>query len=268
MDELLTLGCIALFFALVVVPILAIIALSRSTAVRSELATLRRRVEVLEQRGVTEAPATVVTTVPQSVSQMVVPVETSSPAVNIVLSEPVADVTPESVDPWRPQPKPQNEALPTPAVEQSSAFGGVMSSLVRWFMQGNPLAKLGILLLFLGFSFLLRYTVEHSLFPLELRLVATSLFAIALLVVGWRLRHKQLVYALIIQGGATGDALSHRFWRILALADAADDAGVCITGGDLRGERGTGDYAKSAQPRDAGKYRWLSGTAVAFHRRR
>lgn len=98
MDELLTLGCIALFFALVVVPILAIIALSRSTAVRSELATLRRRVEVLEQRGVTEAPATVVTTVPQSVSQMVVPVETSSPAVNIVLSEPVADVTPESVD--------------------------------------------------------------------------------------------------------------------------------------------------------------------------
>lgn len=204
MDELLTLGCIALFFALVVVPILAIIALSRSTAVRSELATLRRRVEVLEQRGVTEAPATVVTTVPQSVSQMVVPVETSSPAVNIVLSEPVADVTPESVDPWRPQPKPQNEALPTPAVEQSSAFGGVMSSLVRWFMQGNPLAKLGILLLFLGFSFLLRYTVEHSLFPLELRLVATSLFAIALLVVGWRLRHKQLVYALIIQGGATG----------------------------------------------------------------
>ncbi|SQB79241.1 Predicted membrane protein [Escherichia coli] len=208
MDELLTLGCIALFFALVVVPILAIIALSRSTAVRSELATLRRRVEVLEQRGVTEAPATVVTTVPQSVSQMVVPVETSSPAVNIVLSEPVADVTPESVDPWRPQPKPQNEALPTPAVEQSSAFGGVMSSLVRWFMQGNPLAKLGILLLFLGFSFLLRYTVEHSLFPLELRLVATSLFAIALLVVGWRLRHKQLVYALIIQGGATGRSIS------------------------------------------------------------
>ncbi|HFN5827256.1 TPA: DUF2339 domain-containing protein [Escherichia coli] len=144
MDELLTLGCIALFFALVVVPILAIIALSRSTAVRSELATLRRRVEVLEQRGVTEAPATVVTTVPQSVSQMVVPVETSSPAVNIVLSEPVADVTPESVDPWRPQPKPQNEALPTPAVEQSSAFGGVMSSLVRWFMQGNPLVGFGM----------------------------------------------------------------------------------------------------------------------------
>lgn len=67
-------------------------------------------------------------------------------------------------------------------------------------MQGNPLAKLGILLLFLGLSFLLRYTVEHSLFPLELRLVAAALFAIVLLALGWRLRHKQPIYALILQG--------------------------------------------------------------------
>lgn len=66
---------------------------------------------------------------------MVVPVETSSPAVNIVLSEPVADVTPESVDPWRPQPKPQNEALPTPAWSNNlPLLVGWMSSLVRWFL--------------------------------------------------------------------------------------------------------------------------------------
>ena len=38
MDELLILGCIVLFFALVVVPILAIVALNRSAAVRFELA--------------------------------------------------------------------------------------------------------------------------------------------------------------------------------------------------------------------------------------
>jgi hypothetical protein len=42
MDELLILGCIALFFALVVVPVLAIVAFNRSSAVRSELETLRR----------------------------------------------------------------------------------------------------------------------------------------------------------------------------------------------------------------------------------
>ncbi|WP_336240584.1 hypothetical protein, partial [Citrobacter werkmanii] len=58
MDELLTLGCIVLFFALVVVPGLAIVAYRRSAAVRSELAALRRRVEELELRGV--APESVV----------------------------------------------------------------------------------------------------------------------------------------------------------------------------------------------------------------
>ena len=97
-----------------------------------------------------------------------------------------------------------------------------MSSLVRWFMQGNPLAKLGILLLFLGLSFLLRYTVEHSLFPLELRLVAAALFAIVLLALGWRLRHKQPVYALILQGGATGALYltvfgAFRLWQMLPM---------------------------------------------------
>lgn len=47
MDELLILGCIVLFFALVVVPILAIVALNRSAAVRFELAVLRRRLSNL-----------------------------------------------------------------------------------------------------------------------------------------------------------------------------------------------------------------------------
>lgn len=57
MDELLILGCIVLFFALVVVPILAIVALNRSASVRFELAVLRRRVEQLEQQRAGEAPA-------------------------------------------------------------------------------------------------------------------------------------------------------------------------------------------------------------------
>lgn len=102
--------------------------------------------------------------------------------------------------PILPQPW-QNPLRPRRLRQKPSAFGGILTSLARWFMQGNPLAKLGILLLFLGLSFLLRYTVEHSLFPLELRLVATALFAIVLLAVGWRLRHKQRVYALILGAG-------------------------------------------------------------------
>ncbi|POT58437.1 DUF2339 domain-containing protein [Citrobacter amalonaticus] len=220
MDELLTLGCIVLFFALVVVPILAIVALRRSAAVRSELVVLRRRVEELELRGA--APAVQVTGTAPIASDVVTPPETMASVPDVILPDPVADVAPDPVNPWGSQPKPEKVAEPTPQAEPPSAFGGVMSSLVRWFMQGNPLAKLGILLLFLGLSFLLRYTVEHSLFPLELRLVAASLFAIVLLAVGWRLRHKQPVYALILQGGATGALYltvfgAFRLWQMLPM---------------------------------------------------
>ncbi|OQM39817.1 DUF2339 domain-containing protein, partial [Citrobacter braakii] len=217
MDELLTLGCIVLFFALVVVPGLAIVAFRRSAAVRSELMVLRRRVEELELRGVAQTSA-----VEPTAAKDIVPADAPTTAMSSVSPEPVTEPPPEPVNPWASQPKPDNAAVSTPDVERPSAFGGVMSSLVRWFMQGNPLAKLGILLLFLGLSFLLRYTVEHSLFPLELRLVAAALFAIVLLALGWRLRHKQPIYALILQGGATGALYltvfgAFRLWQMLPM---------------------------------------------------
>ena len=204
MDELYILGCLFLVFALVVAPVLAVIGFNRSTAAKQEIARLRQRIEALEQRGVAEkVPAPV---------QAVTPVE-----------EPAAEAVTAPVDPWRPEP-PVTEAKPAPvrAAKRPSAFGGILSSLMRWFMQGNPLAKLGIVLLFLGLSFLLRYTVEHSLFPLELRLAATALFAMVLLVIGWRLRHRQRIYALILQGGATGVLYltvfgAFRLWQMLPM---------------------------------------------------
>ena len=210
MDELYILGRLLLVFALVVAPVLAVIGFNRSTAARQEIARLRQRIEALEQRGAAEiAP------------------ETAQTAAPVVVTAPVVEHTPAPVDPWRPdasvpRAEPAPVSAPAPAAKQPSAFGGILTSLVRWFMQGNPLAKLGILLLFLGLSFLLRYTVEHSLFPLELRLVATALFAIILLAIGWRLRHKQPVYALILQGGATGILYltvfgAFRLWQMLPM---------------------------------------------------
>lgn len=222
MDDLLILGCVILFFALVVVPILAIVAFNRSSAARDELARLRRRVEELEQRGVAATPVVPVTQKP------VQPVDTIVETAPEPAPQAAPEAVPEPAHPWRSQSrqnvaKRDKPAKPAPVVEkQPSAFGGVMTSLVRWFMQGNPLAKLGILLLFLGLSFLLRYTVEHSLFPLELRLVAAALFAIVLLATGWRLRHKQPTYALILQGGATGALYltvfgAFRLWQMLPM---------------------------------------------------
>ncbi|KFC08454.1 hypothetical protein GTGU_01371, partial [Trabulsiella guamensis ATCC 49490] len=181
MDELLFLGSVILFFALVVVPALAIIAFRRSGAMRDELAVLRRRIEQLEQQKPEAVP------VSSPVSAM--------PAAPVHKAEPAPAPEP---------PEPEIVAAKPAQQEKPAAFGGLVSSLARWFMQGNPLAKLGIILLFLGLSFLIRYSVEHQLLSLELRLTLTALAAVGLLAFGWYLRHKQRVYALILQGGGTG----------------------------------------------------------------
>ena len=220
MDELYILGCLFLVFALLVAPVLAVIGFNRSTAAQQEIARLRQRIEALEQRGV-----------PENASE---PVQTAAPE---AITAPVVEDAPAPVDPWRPDipaavAEPASSQAPTPAAKQPSAFGGILTSLARWFMQGNPLAKLGILLLFLGLSFLLRYTVEHSLFPLELRLVAAALFAVVLLAIGWRLRHRQRVYALILQGGATGVLYltvfgAFRLWQMLPMTLAFALVVIC-----------------------------------------
>jgi uncharacterized membrane protein len=69
---------------------------------------------------------------------------------------------------------------------------------------GNTLVKAGVLILFLGLAFLLRYTADRITVPVELRYAAVALAGIGLLVVGWLLRRKRAEYALIVQGAGIG----------------------------------------------------------------
>lgn len=85
--------------------------------------------------------------------------------------------------------------------ETPSAF----ESWIRRFVNGeNLLVKLGVAILFIGVSFLVKYAAQRGLFPIELRLTATALGGCALLGTGWRLRDKRPVYAQVIQGGGIG----------------------------------------------------------------
>lgn len=68
----------------------------------------------------------------------------------------------------------------------------------------NLLVKLGVLILFFGMSFLVKYAAQHGLFPIELRLTAAALGGCALLATGWKLRDQRPVYAQVIQGGGVG----------------------------------------------------------------
>jgi len=74
----------------------------------------------------------------------------------------------------------------------------------EYFTGGNTLVRVGIIILFFGVAFLLRYAAERSHVPIEFRLSGVALGGIVLLVLGWRLRTRRAGYALALQGGAVG----------------------------------------------------------------
>ncbi len=80
----------------------------------------------------------------------------------------------------------------------------VVTFVREFFTGGNTLVRVGIIILFFGVAFLLRYVAEHSHIPMEVRLAGAALGGVALLVPGWRLRVRRPGYALALQGGAVG----------------------------------------------------------------
>lgn len=78
-------------------------------------------------------------------------------------------------------------------------------SLVKgYFTSGNLFVRIGILILFFGVSFLLKYAADNGVFPVEYRLMAVAIAAIGLLTFGWSLRHKKQTYGLLLQGTGVG----------------------------------------------------------------
>jgi uncharacterized membrane protein len=80
----------------------------------------------------------------------------------------------------------------------------IVALLRGYFTGGNALVRAGIVVLFFGVAFLLRYLAEHTHIPIELRLSGVAFGALVLLGLGWRLRSKRRGYALALQGGAIG----------------------------------------------------------------
>jgi uncharacterized membrane protein len=90
--------------------------------------------------------------------------------------------------------------LTTPPTPESP----IVAAIRGFFTGGNTLVRVGVIVLFFGVAFLLRYMAEHTHVSIEARLTGISLAAIALIVVGWRLRARRTAYALSLQGGGVG----------------------------------------------------------------
>ncbi|HEY5755460.1 MAG TPA: DUF2339 domain-containing protein [Steroidobacter sp.] len=170
----------------------------RVNSLHEQLQSLRMTVEFPEPKRPTPSQATAspepqpeVATTPApspTVAAAQAPAEQVTSAVPPSVAQPTAPA--RTPPPRRPAPPPE----PT-------AVDRLVSEFISWLKRGNPLARIGIVILFFGAAFLAKYAADNSLFPIELRFVGIAIGAFALLFVGWRLREKRAVYAEVLQGG-------------------------------------------------------------------
>ncbi|MBU0481655.1 MAG: DUF2339 domain-containing protein [Proteobacteria bacterium] len=104
------------------------------------------------------------------------------------------------------QPAATGKKAPSPATTEKDRAHQIewLDIITSYFTGGNVVVRVGVIVLFFGVGFLLKYSVERNMIPIEFRLASICLGGIAMLIIGWRLRHSKTTYALILQGGGVG----------------------------------------------------------------
>jgi uncharacterized membrane protein len=100
----------------------------------------------------------------------------------------------------------QSPARPTQSQPQSlPPPESMVARLLReYFTGGNLVVRVGVIVLFFGVAFLLKYAAEHVQLSIKMRLIGVTLGAAGLFAVGWWQRNRRRGFALALQGGAIG----------------------------------------------------------------
>ncbi|MBI6907415.1 DUF2339 domain-containing protein [Pseudomonas palleroniana] len=120
---------------------------------------------------------------PAEIAPMVVVAEASQPL-------------PDDVWASTPAPRPAEPAIP----RGPNLIERALSGARNWLFGGNTVLRVGVVLLFLGLAFLLRYATEGMVVPIELRYAGVAAAAVGLLGLGWWLRLRNSNYGLMLQG--------------------------------------------------------------------
>lgn len=112
---------------------------------------------------------------------------------------------PEREAVWTPKP-PVHRPLPRRREREpreiESKVGEWLQAAKGWLFGGNLVAKIGLMILFIGVAFLLRFASAYVVVPIEVRLAGIAAGAIAMLGWGWHIRSKRPGIALPAQGAA------------------------------------------------------------------
>ncbi|GLI33735.1 DUF2339 domain-containing protein [Desulforhabdus amnigena] len=160
------------------------------------------------------------------------------------LPEDELSVKPEE---WETEPAPSHKTgqeelppgiAPYPSRKTPRGTNRIPWQIFQRFLSGeNLVVKVGVFILFFGVAFLLKYAAENDWLSIELRLMATALGAVGLLIVGWRLRSRRRTYAMVLQGGGVGVMYITVFaaLRLYSLLPAPLAFGILAAVGGLAG---------------------------------
>ncbi len=101
------------------------------------------------------------------------------------------------------------ERVPTPKLSMPvsnpqsatpSALEQALAAATQWLVGGNTIVRVGVVILFIGLSFLARYAAASGLLPVEFRLAGIGTVGVALLTFGFGKRLAKPGFALALQG--------------------------------------------------------------------
>ena len=98
-------------------------------------------------------------------------------------------------------------SAPVPAATAPTATPAMPAWLQAardWLVGGNPIVRVGMLVLLVGLGLLLRYLAGRDLFSLPFKLAGVAALGLLLLVLGWRSRQRSGGFGLVLQGGGLG----------------------------------------------------------------
>ncbi|MCA8201394.1 DUF2339 domain-containing protein [Burkholderia sp. AU33545] len=130
---------------------------------------------------------------------------TSIPAPAPAVATRTSDATAAAGAPTHPPATTSPSAPPAPPKPREPGIAERAFRAARdWLLGGNTVVRVGIIVLFFGVAFLLKYAADNNMLPIEFRLAGTALAAAALLAIGWRVRARRAAYGLVLQGGGIG----------------------------------------------------------------
>lgn len=100
--------------------------------------------------------------------------------------------------------EPSGPVTPLPNPSEPGVIETLAATIIArakdWLFGGNTIVRVGLIILFVGLSFLASYAASAGLFPIEQRLALVVGIGTALLVVGFRTRAARTGFGLALQG--------------------------------------------------------------------